>query len=74
MNDIFENQTEVIENIRESAKELGAEVGEIEKEKVFVVKKNCKICWGKGWVAYSFPGNKGDKEVSNFYCKCVKFK
>jgi len=74
MNDIFENQSEVMDNIRESAKELGADLGERPANQPQPIpKKNCKLCWGKGWLAHSFPGNRGDKEVFNFYCRCVKF-
>jgi len=73
MNDIFENQNEVMDNIRESAKELGADIGMGTKQKPsFVAKKNCKKCWGKGWLTHSFPGNNGDLEEFNFYCTCVK--
>lgn len=74
MNDIFSNQNEVMDNIRESAKELGADIDEGTKQPEPIPKRNCKLCWGKGWVVHSFPGNRGDTEVFNFYCKCVKFK
>lgn len=75
MNDIFKNQSEVIDNIKESAKELGANIGDKTKRAPTpVAKKNCKMCWGKGWVTHSFPGNGGDDEARNFYCKCIKFK
>lgn len=73
MNDIFENQNEVIDNIKESARELGTNVDvDTKSAPVPVAKKNCKLCWGKGWVTHSFPGNNGDTEQFNFYCKCVR--
>jgi hypothetical protein len=72
MNGIFENQSEVIDNIKESAKQLGIDLGGIPEQTELVVKKNCKKCWGKGWLTYNFPGNNGDEEVFNFYCICVK--
>ncbi len=75
MSDIFENQSEVVENIRESAKKLGADLDKEPKQKpVPVAKSNCKLCWGKGWLVHSFPGNRGDEDVFNLYCRCVKFK
>ena len=75
MNDIFKNQSEVIDNIMESAKELGVNIGpDVKQGPAPVAKKKCKACWGKGWVTHSFPGNKGGGEARHFYCKCVKFK
>ena len=73
MNDIFENQTEVVENIRESAKELGADIDAARSQAPsMVAKKNCKLCWGKGWVTRGFPGNKGDTDEFNVFCRCVR--
>lgn len=80
MNEIFDNQSEVIENIKDSAENLGFDVGrnktkeELDENQgpVLVAKRNCKMCWGKGWVTCSFPGNDGKGDSKNFYCTCVK--
>ena len=79
MNEIFEDQADVIENIRDSAKTIGMNVLDNEERKeaaegetLLVAKRNCKVCWGKGWVTCSFPGNDGSGESKNFYCTCVK--
>ena len=72
-NDIFENQEEVFDNIRESAKALGAEVRTDQTQMTrLVAKKKCKWCYGKGTLTYSFPGNDGNESVTLVYCKCVK--
>jgi len=82
MSNIFENESEVVDNIMKSAKELGADLGTRgtkeersthEATPNIKAKSNCKLCWGKGWMRYSFPGNKGDEQETLFYCKCVKF-
>lgn len=74
MNDIFSNQDEVIGNIEESARELGANItpksqaaGPLAKPK-----RNCKLCYGRGYVVMSFPGNDGNEDIYKTYCRCVK--
>lgn len=75
-NNIFNNESGRIENMKESARELGADIGssvEADPQPRVKAKRNCKNCWGKGWATYSFPGNKGNTEAKHFYCACVKF-
>jgi len=68
---IFEDGEKVIENARESARELGFHVPKMIKKKILIAKKRCGICYGKGYLTLSFPGNHGSKDVQNIYCKCV---
>lgn len=55
---IFQNQDEVVENIKEAAETVGVTTEGIDKLKegkpleFLVAKKNCKQCWGKGTVDF----------------------
>jgi len=50
--DIFTNQKEVVENIKESAANLGIEtkkvVPEEKPKQQLMAKRNCKTCYGRG--------------------------
>lgn len=77
MNEIFKNQDEVIGNIKDSARELGADMGNKEGSQEaspdrIVAKKNCKLCYGRGVIVASFPGNNGNTGEYHMYCGCVK--
>ena len=69
---IFEDETAIIENTLESAKNLGKNVG-VEKrtKKVYLAKSNCKACYGRGIKTWSFPGNIGFAETKKIPCHCV---
>ena len=71
--DIFENQSEVMENILDSAENIGAKVDR-SKKPILVPKRNCKFCYGRGEVNHSFPGNDGFDFVQKIRCSCVKVK
>jgi hypothetical protein len=73
--DIFENQSEVVDNIKKSAENLGVDVKvEAEKKKVPAAKKNCRLCWGQGLLTYCPPprDRKDVPEKTTIACKCVR--
>lgn len=71
---IFEDADAVLENTRESARELGYHVPKMVKKKVAVAKRKCNSCWGKGLLVASFPGNDGDDRSYTVQCGCVTIK
>lgn len=72
---IFENENALIENSLESAKALGGSF-DIEKrlKRVYMAKKNCDACYGRGIKIWSFPGNTGFAESKKVRCHCVEEK
>lgn len=73
MSDIFENEDEVMENIYESAEALGTSIRK-RNIPIAVPKSDCKLCYGRGVVSHSFPGNHGFCSTEEIRCKCVKIK
>lgn len=91
---IFQNQDKVAENLKNSAEALGIKVDDetIDKladgapQEVYVSKKNCKNCWGKGTVDFARnkpkeshnheePPKFGEWRENNMtkaLCSCVK--
>jgi hypothetical protein len=70
--DIFENQQEVFNNIKDSAKNLGIKeevVKEIRKEIRGFAKKSCKKCYGRGGFNHIAP----DGKQGTLRCTCVRF-
>lgn len=71
MSDIFTNEDEVNQNITDSVEKLGIAPKQQTKEQkgpVYIVKKNCKFCWGKGLLRLITP--KGQEK--NHLCRCVR--
>lgn len=58
MNDIFTNQKDVVENLRESASALGINPDTVASNTTdavgprFYAKSNCKWCFGRGTLAF----------------------
>lgn len=48
--DIFTNQEEVLEGQKEAAKDLGLDEKVVEDQKRYVAKRNCKKCFGRGFI------------------------
>lgn len=69
--DIFENQDKVINNINESAKNLGIDdkMPKIRKEVRAFAKRNCKRCYGLGGFAHTAP----DGKKGTLQCQCVRY-
>lgn len=71
MSDIFTNQDEINQNISYSVEKLGIAPKEQTKEykgPVYLVRKNCKHCWGQGLLKLVTP----NRQTKNHLCKCVK--
>ena len=57
---IFQNQDEVVDNIKEAAEATGAATKGLDAlrdgapKEFLVAKKNCKNCWGRGQVTVIF--------------------
>lgn len=52
-NDIFTNQKEVVQSLKDSAANLGIDPDKVvpperKKKQVMVAKRNCKLCYGQG--------------------------
>lgn len=68
---IFQNQEDVVENLKDSAKAVGVNIDEKSVDKlkdggpieVLVAKNNCKWCYGRGTVRYAPNKLKKDKGV-----------
>jgi len=74
-NNIFDNQDERAENIIESAENLGIDRKNVEMlskpRRVVVAKKNCKKCFGTGFLRLFPPG---EKIFIPLRCKCLRVK
>lgn len=56
MSDIFTNQAEVVQGVRDSAAAVGLDPDKVmptQPQFVMVAKKNCRMCWGQGAVRYT---------------------
>lgn len=79
---IFTNEKDVVENLRDSAQNLGINPDDVkpvtEKKKVLVAKKNCKHCYGIGTLVFvplrknTSISEQTEKNKRLVYCKCVK--
>jgi hypothetical protein len=87
MSDIFTNQSEAIQGIRDSAAAVGLDPDKVmrsDPQFVMVAKKNCGMCWGQGTVYYTPSPSKQNPLYNSrlpqqdvpqpilSYCKCTR--
>lgn len=69
--DIFTNQTEVVDNIRGSAENLGLDPNKVvqktEKKNVLMAKKNCNLCYGRGVLTIAGHRERNTRKKEVFY-------
>lgn len=69
--DVFTNQEEVSQNLEVAVGNLGVAPKKQTKDnnqQVFLVKKNCKFCWGQGLLNGVNPKGEAFQQL----CKCVR--
>lgn len=71
--DIFTNQKEVVENIKDSAASLGLDPNKVvpptEKRPVMMAKKNCNLCYGQGVLTIAGHKERNTRKKEVFYTR-----